>query len=180
MAEIYTHDTKLKRRLTEYAAKYPELCQLTEDDEQGGLRFEIAKERISIRLTAPYIEERKSNARRWAKENGLRGKCDGKKRKERKPGWIREKPLGTKGALLYMACRHVVRPAELTRLQYPNVESGCVTCVPHKGLHPLRSSSQSPLNSVSTLRRKLRSLPCSSFSPQNRFCGVPLSLSLLK
>ena len=82
MAEIYTHDTKLKRRLTEYAAKYPELCQLTEDDEQGGLRFEIAKERISIRLTAPYSEERKSNARRWAKENGLRGKYDGQKREK--------------------------------------------------------------------------------------------------
>ena len=86
MAEIYTHDTKLKRRLTEYAAKYPEPCQLTEDDEQGGLRFEIAKERISIRLTAPYSEERKSNARKWAKENGLRGKCDGKKRKEAETG----------------------------------------------------------------------------------------------
>ena len=82
MAEIYTHDTKLKRRLSEYAAKFPALCQITEDDEQGGLRFEIAKERISIRLTAPYSEERKSNARRWAKENGLRGKYDGQKREK--------------------------------------------------------------------------------------------------
>ena len=82
IAEVYTHDTKLKRRLLEYAATFPELCQLTEDDEQGGSRFEIAKERISIRITAPYSEERKSNARRWAKENGLRGKYDGKKRKE--------------------------------------------------------------------------------------------------
>ena len=79
MAEIYTHDTKLKRRLLEYAATYPQLCRLTEDDEQGGLRFEIAKERISIRLTAPYSEERKSIARKWAKENGLRGKYVGKK-----------------------------------------------------------------------------------------------------
>ena len=43
MAEIYTHDTKLKRRLAEYAAKFPALCQLTEDDEQDGLRFEISK-----------------------------------------------------------------------------------------------------------------------------------------
>ena len=86
IAEIYTHDTKLKRRLLEYAEKYPQLCQLTEDDEQGGLRFEIAKERISIRLTAPYSEERKSNARRWAKENGLRGKYDGKKRNETETG----------------------------------------------------------------------------------------------
>ena len=86
MAEIYTHDTKLKRRLLEYAEKYPQLCQLTEDDEQGGLRFEIAKERISIRLTAPYSEERKSNARKWAKENGLRGKYDGRKRMEAETG----------------------------------------------------------------------------------------------
>ena len=80
MAEVYTHDTKLKRRLTEYASKYPQLCQLIEDDEQGGLRFDVAKERVSIRLTAPYSEERKNNARRWAKENGLRGKHIGKKR----------------------------------------------------------------------------------------------------
>ena len=86
MAEIYTHDTKLKRRLLEYAEKYPQLCQLTEDDEQGGLRFEIAKERISIRLTAPYSEERKSNARKWAKENGQRGKYDGQKREKAETG----------------------------------------------------------------------------------------------
>ena len=86
IAEIYTHDTKLKRRLTEYATKFPELCQLTEDDEQSGLRFEIAKERISIRLTAPYSEKRRSNARKWAKENGLRGKYDGKKREKAETG----------------------------------------------------------------------------------------------
>ena len=85
-AEIYTHDTKLKKRLLAYAAKFPELCQQTEDDEQGGLRFEIDKSRISIRLTAPYSEERKSNARRWAKENGLRGKYDGRKRMEAETG----------------------------------------------------------------------------------------------
>ena len=57
-AEVYTHDTKLKKRLLEYAAKFPELCQQTDDDEQGGLRFEIDKSRISIRLTAPYSKER--------------------------------------------------------------------------------------------------------------------------
>jgi len=86
MVEGYTHDTKLKRRLLKYAAKFPELCQLSEDDEQGGLRFEIAKERIGIRLTALYSEERKSNARRWAKENGLRGKYDGQKRENAETG----------------------------------------------------------------------------------------------
>ena len=49
-----------------------------------------------------------------------------------------EKPLGTKGALLYMVCDHVVRPAKLLRSQYPNIEPGCVTYIPYKGLHPLR------------------------------------------
>ena len=46
------------------------------------------------------------------------------------------KPLGTKGALLYMVCDHVVRPAELPRIQHPNDEPGGVTYVPYKGLHP--------------------------------------------
>ena len=62
-AEIYTYNTKLKKRLTAYAATYPDLCQLTEDDESGGLRFEIDKHRVSIRLTAPYSEERLESAR---------------------------------------------------------------------------------------------------------------------
>jgi len=38
-AEIYTYNTKLKKRLTAYAATYPDLCQLIDDDEQGGMRF---------------------------------------------------------------------------------------------------------------------------------------------
>lgn len=71
IAEIYTHDTALKKRLLAYADKYPELCQQTEDDEQGGLRFEINKHRISIRLTAPYSDERRMAASKWAKKNGI-------------------------------------------------------------------------------------------------------------
>ena len=66
-AEIYTHDTKLKKRLLAYAVQFPELCHQTDDDEQGGLRFEIDKNRISIRLTAPYSEERRKAASRAAK-----------------------------------------------------------------------------------------------------------------
>ena len=66
-AEVYTHDTKLKKRLLEYAAKFPELCKQTDDDGQGGLRFEIDKSRISIRLTAPYSDERRKNISLHAK-----------------------------------------------------------------------------------------------------------------
>ena len=69
-AEVYTHDTKLKKRLLEYAAKFPELCKQTDDDGQGGLRFESDKSRISIRLTAPYSEERRKIASEVAKRNG--------------------------------------------------------------------------------------------------------------
>ena len=71
-AEVYTHDTKLKKRLLEYASKFPELCQQTDDDEQGGLRFEIDKSRISIRLTAPYSEERRKATSDYAKQNGFK------------------------------------------------------------------------------------------------------------
>ena len=70
-AEVYTHDTKLKKRLLEYAAKFPELCQQTDDDEHGGLRFEIDKSRISIRLTAPYSEERRKKASEHTKRQGI-------------------------------------------------------------------------------------------------------------
>ena len=70
-AEVYTHDTKLKKRLLEYAAKFPELCQQTDDDEQGGLRFEIDKSRISIRLTAPYSEDRRTKASQLATQHNV-------------------------------------------------------------------------------------------------------------
>lgn len=70
ITEINTHNTKLKKRLKEYTAKYPELCQQTDDDEHGGLRFEIDKARVSIRLTAPYSEERKQSAGEYAKKHG--------------------------------------------------------------------------------------------------------------
>lgn len=70
-AEIYTYNTKLKKRLTSYADTHPDFCQMTEDDEQGGLRFEIDKHRISIRLTAPYSDNRKSSASEFAKQNHI-------------------------------------------------------------------------------------------------------------
>ena len=70
-AEIYTHNTKLKKRLSEYAATFPDLCRLTEDNSKGGLRFEIDKHRISIRLTAPYSQARKAAASQQAKHTGI-------------------------------------------------------------------------------------------------------------
>ena len=87
----------------------------------------------------------------------------GRSERRQKPGTKHKKPLGTKGALLYIVSDHVVRPSpaqepplcggwppkrlaaarctELHRLQHLNVETGCVTCVPYKGLQPLRRSA---------------------------------------
>ena len=60
---IRTHNTALKKRLLAFAEKLPTLCRLTDDDELGYLSFEINKDRFSIRLTAPYTEERRQLAR---------------------------------------------------------------------------------------------------------------------
>ena len=71
MIEVQTHNTNLKKRLSAFALKYPECCRQIDDDEQGGLSFEIEKGRLSFRLTAPYSEERKQAASTLAKENSF-------------------------------------------------------------------------------------------------------------
>ena len=74
MIEVQTHNTDLKKRLTAFAAKYPQCCRQTDDDEQGGLTFDIEKGRLSFRLTAPYSEERRRAASEQAKQNGVHKK----------------------------------------------------------------------------------------------------------
>ena len=71
MIELQTHNTDLKKRLTAFAKEYPQCCRQIDDDEQGGLTFEIEKGRFSFRLTAPYSEERKQAASELAKQNGI-------------------------------------------------------------------------------------------------------------
>ena len=73
--EVQTHTTDFKKRLTAFAAKYPQCCRQTDDDEQGGLTFEIEKGRLSFRLTAPYSEERCRAASEQAKQNGVHKKA---------------------------------------------------------------------------------------------------------
>ena len=47
-------------------------CYQTDTDhETGCMEFDIAKGRFSFRLTAPYSEERREAARRYAKENNV-------------------------------------------------------------------------------------------------------------
>lgn len=55
--EVQTHNTDLKKWLTAFAAKHPQYLRQTDDDEHGGLTFEIVKGRLSFRLTVPYSEK---------------------------------------------------------------------------------------------------------------------------
>ena len=67
---IRTHNTDLKNRLAAYAAQHPTECrQLDADPDTGCMEFTIRKGRFSFRLTAPYNEERREAARRYAREN---------------------------------------------------------------------------------------------------------------
>lgn len=66
---IYTYNAGLKRRLKKFAQEYPQCCQQTDDDEFGGLRFEIDKGRFSFRLSAPYTAERKKAMSEYAQSN---------------------------------------------------------------------------------------------------------------
>ena len=71
LIEVQTHNTDLKRRLTAFAKAHPQCCRQTDDNEQGGLTFEIEKGRLSFRLTALYSEKRRQAASEYAKQNGI-------------------------------------------------------------------------------------------------------------
>ena len=57
---INTYNTDLKKRLSAYSEKHPDLCRLTDDTEDGGLSFEIVKGRFCFRLTEPYSNKRRA------------------------------------------------------------------------------------------------------------------------
>jgi len=70
LIHIRTHNTDLKKRLAAYAGQHPDQCRQTDaDPDTGCMEFDIAKGRFSFRLTAPYSEERREAARRYAREN---------------------------------------------------------------------------------------------------------------
>ena len=69
---IYTFNNDLKKRLAAFAKKYPDLCQMTVDDADfGSVTYEIQKSRVSVRLVAPYSEERRKAASEYAKKYGI-------------------------------------------------------------------------------------------------------------
>ena len=66
--EIYTFNAALQKKLAAYAERYPEHCRLKiKDTETGSVTYEVAKSGVTIRLNAPYTEERRMAARERAK-----------------------------------------------------------------------------------------------------------------
>lgn len=69
---VYTFNPALRRRLTEFAKKYPDHCHLeSEDKKLGSQSYVIGKGRLSIRLTAPYSEERRKVMSEFAKKGNF-------------------------------------------------------------------------------------------------------------
>ena len=67
----YTFSPKLKRKLADFARKYPDQCRLTASTREGSETYEIAKDRVSIRLIPPYSEERRKASSERAKQSVL-------------------------------------------------------------------------------------------------------------
>jgi len=66
---VYTFNPILKRRLADFAKKYPAVCRLESEDKKLGCQsYIIDKVRLSIRLIAPYSEARRRMASKRAKE----------------------------------------------------------------------------------------------------------------
>lgn len=69
---IATYDSGLRRRLREYAARYPELCRRVDKQKYPDYaEYEIQKERVSIRLLPPMSEDKRKAASEKAKAAGL-------------------------------------------------------------------------------------------------------------
>ena len=66
-ANIYTHNAGLKKRLAAFTKKYPDLCRLEKSNVQGGVSYELAKSRLSIRfrrLTVRNADGKPANMRK--------------------------------------------------------------------------------------------------------------------
>ena len=75
-AHIQTYNAGLRKRLEAFSKKYPDLCRLDMSMGQGGVSYWIDKSRLSIRLQAPYSEERRRKASENAKQNGFNSQAE--------------------------------------------------------------------------------------------------------
>ena len=70
-AHIQTYNAGLRKRLAAFSKKRPDLCRLEKSFAQDGVIYVLDKSRLSIRLQAPYSEERRRKASEYAKNHGF-------------------------------------------------------------------------------------------------------------
>ena len=75
MIEVQTHNTDLKQRLRDFTQKHPKCCRQTDDDEHGGLTFEIEKGRLSFRFDRTLQRGKKTSLQRVGKEKTVSERC---------------------------------------------------------------------------------------------------------
>ena len=69
--DIYTYNSALKRKLKEFASKYPELCHLKEQTDEGSVTYRVKKDRVSVNLKKTVSEETRKKRSEVAKARGL-------------------------------------------------------------------------------------------------------------
>lgn len=69
--DIYTFNAALKRKLREFASKYPELCRLKAQTDEGSVTYQVKKDRVSVNFKKPISEEARQKRSKAAKERGL-------------------------------------------------------------------------------------------------------------
>ena len=75
-AHIQTYNAGLRKRLAAFSKKHPDLCRLEKSFAQGGVIYVLDKSRLSIRLQAPYSEERRRKASESAKQTGFKSRTE--------------------------------------------------------------------------------------------------------
>ena len=65
---VCTYNTKLKKRLSEFAEECPELCKLVASDDDGYMEFEVNKDNFTFRCMKPPSDEKREKAREQMNE----------------------------------------------------------------------------------------------------------------
>ena len=74
--KVFTYSKGLQRKFMFFSEQYPENCRFKGRNNEGGMTFEIDKARLSIRLSAPYSEERRKASSEYAKKYGFNNKVN--------------------------------------------------------------------------------------------------------
>ena len=70
-ANIYTCNKALQNRLAKFSRQNPKCARLITACPCGAVSYEVDKNRLSVRFTSPYSEERRQAASDYAKKHGI-------------------------------------------------------------------------------------------------------------